>query len=252
MSIIIPVGNRPNWVTAGDELKDDLLDAAKAVVSAAEGDGACEDEGKAEDGVKKTSDDDLGDESAVPEVAEGEAAPVEEGGDEGAVEIEVADDAAEPTEDAVADFAEGGDVEADEVEIECDIVEQVEEAVAKIDEAVSDLKGAVQEGGAEAVIEVGDKHDELGGVGDVGGRYRGDVGGVADMGGEEAEIDVPGVVEDDGIGKEGMEACAGSKDEFVKYAKLSPKNRAKLQNYWVNMLGYPKDYVALMTKNYEK
>ena len=43
-----------------------------------------------------------------------------------------------------------------------------------------------------------------------------------------------------------------SEEEFCKYAKLSPQNRAKLADYWVNMLGYPKDYVSLMTKDYEK
>jgi hypothetical protein len=33
---------------------------------------------------------------------------------------------------------------------------------------------------------------------------------------------------------------------------LSKANRAKLSDYWTNMLGFPKDYVALMTKDYEK
>lgn len=49
-----------------------------------------------------------------------------------------------------------------------------------------------------------------------------------------------------------MEKAASSDGEFVKYAKLSAENRSKLANYWTKMLGFPKEYVALMTKDYEK
>ena len=60
---------------------------------------------------------------------------------------------------------------------------------------------------------------------------------------------------------EGEETCASeeaemeksaSAEEFCKYAKLSSQNRKKLKDYWTNMLGYPKDFVDLMTKDYEK
>ena len=42
-----------------------------------------------------------------------------------------------------------------------------------------------------------------------------------------------------------------SGDEFVKYAKISPKNRKKLRDYWKNMLNYAPDFVDLMVKDYE-
>jgi len=49
-----------------------------------------------------------------------------------------------------------------------------------------------------------------------------------------------------------MDKSAASDGEFVKYAKLSPANKSKLAEYWTKALGFPKEYVALMTKDYEK
>jgi hypothetical protein len=48
----------------------------------------------------------------------------------------------------------------------------------------------------------------------------------------------------------GMDKSA-SAEEFCKYAKISPANRSKIKDYWKNMLGYPSDYVELMTKDWE-
>ena len=49
-----------------------------------------------------------------------------------------------------------------------------------------------------------------------------------------------------------LEKSAATEEEFCRFAKLSPANRKKLGDYWKNMLGFPKDYVDLMVKDYEK
>lgn len=41
-------------------------------------------------------------------------------------------------------------------------------------------------------------------------------------------------------------------DNWVKLAEISPKNRKKIYDYWSKQLGYPKDFVKLMVKDYEK
>lgn len=48
-----------------------------------------------------------------------------------------------------------------------------------------------------------------------------------------------------------MDKSAATEEEFCKFAKLSPVNKQKLNQYWT-ALGFPKDYVNLMTKDYEK
>ena len=45
---------------------------------------------------------------------------------------------------------------------------------------------------------------------------------------------------------------AATEEEFCRFAKLSPSNKQKLARYWTDMLGYPKDWVDLLTKDYEK
>ena len=49
-----------------------------------------------------------------------------------------------------------------------------------------------------------------------------------------------------------MEKSANAEEKFVKLSMLSKENRKKLMDYWVNMEQFPKDYVALMVKDYEK
>lgn len=49
-----------------------------------------------------------------------------------------------------------------------------------------------------------------------------------------------------------MDKAASTEEEFTRFAKLSPVNKKKVADYWTNMLGFPKDYVALMVKDYEK
>ena len=45
-------------------------------------------------------------------------------------------------------------------------------------------------------------------------------------------------------------SIAGVSGRWVKIAKLSPENQKKTKEYWL-MLGFPKDYVDAMVKDYE-
>lgn len=161
----------------------------------------------------------------------------------------------------VVEVADEGEVheEAEEVAIESVevAVETAAEALEDAAEAIAEVKGVTVDEGAEEVPE-GPVDDEVVEV-------------------SEIEIEVPGVMEEDEdveVEKEGGLGCmmsdesgeektaeedsekeptvADSSEEFCKFAKLSPQNRSKIADYWVNMLGYPKDYVALLTKDYEK
>lgn len=49
-----------------------------------------------------------------------------------------------------------------------------------------------------------------------------------------------------------MAKSASTPEEFCKFAMISPENKKKLKDYWVNALGYPADFVSLMIKDYEK
>ena len=52
-----------------------------------------------------------------------------------------------------------------------------------------------------------------------------------------------------GASEEGETKEASSSEEFCRYAKLSSGNRKKLVDYWVNALGYPRDFVSLLVKD---
>jgi len=117
----------------------------------------------------------------------------------------------------------------------------VEEAIEKVEDAVADLKEVAVEGEAESVeIDL-------------------DVEPTPDIPGKEvsdSEIIVksePDMACACAKKKEvAMDKSASTEEEFCKFAMLSKANRAKLNDYWINMLGFPKDYVNLMTKDYEK
>ena len=69
---------------------------------------------------------------------------------------------------------------------------------------------------------------------------------------EEVEIDIGEEVGPEDIVKKSEEdsSCtAKSKGEFVRLAKLSPKNREAVKEYWLG-LGFPKDYVEAMVRDY--
>jgi len=50
----------------------------------------------------------------------------------------------------------------------------------------------------------------------------------------------------------GMGVLASDANDFVKLSAISPDTRKKVTTYWQDYLGFPSDYVKLMTKNYEK
>lgn len=153
-----------------------------------------------------------------------EAPCCEEGG---LPEVVVEDEAVIPEADGAAvievseGFPEESTAEVSEIEI---AIDDVEEALEVVKEVVESITG---EGEAEVTeVSLGEEAD---------------IPGVMDS--EEGEVETE---------KEGMQVMMSSDEDFCKFAKLSPQNRSKLSNYWVNMLGYPKDYVSLLTKDYEK
>jgi len=46
-------------------------------------------------------------------------------------------------------------------------------------------------------------------------------------------------------------AVSASSDDWVRTSAISPKNRKQVYDYWSKQLGYPKDFVKLMVKDYE-
>jgi len=156
--------------------------------------------------------------------------------DEGVVELEVEEVSNEESEEAgsVADAVKAVEDKAEAAEAK---IEAVVEAIDQIEEAV--------EGVREVCVEISDVEEESEGV-------------------EEVELDIE--VEDEGgediiVESEPEEVMASGKklqlkeastEEFCKFAMLSKVNKKKLADYWINMLNYPKDYVDLMTKTYEK
>lgn len=130
--------------------------------------------------------------------------------------------------------------------------EAIKESVDKLEEVVTDLKDAVQKSDvaeeSEIEIEICDDEAKDEEVNEVEIEVEDD---------KDEEPEVPGkdtskeeiVVESE---EPKMDKSAATDEEFCRFAKLSPENKKKLSNYWINMLNYPKDYVALMTKDYEK
>ena len=164
---------------------------------------------------------------------------------------EVKPDSAVKSDSASSDSTCGlpppADVVTEPVAEEVGEVSKMEAAVEKIDEAVVELKEVVQEEkgetgeATEVEFEVSDDK-----VTDIPGK------GISD-----SEI----IVEStpalpcacaDTKKEVTMDKAAATEEEFCRFAKLSPANRKKLGDYWVNMLGFPKDYVSLMVKDYEK
>ena len=177
---------------------------------------------------------------AAKGVVEAEAAEVKE------VEEATACDTMQDEEAVVLDVdveevPEVGDENGEVVNEVSEVVsteEKVEEATEKIEEAVVELKEAI---GEEVAEEVG---EEVAEVSEIPGEEVVDSEVIV----ESAPCPACGAMASD---KVSMEKSASS-EEFCKFAKLSPQNRQKLANYWTNMLGFPKEYVSLMTKDYEK
>jgi hypothetical protein len=119
-------------------------------------------------------------------------------------------------------------------------VAKIEEAVIEIEDAVEELKGdqKKEEVAEEVEIEITDDDKEV-------------VPGKEVSDGEIIVVSEPSPTACM-AGKKEEVKVASTDEEFQKFAKLSPENKKKLANYWTQMLGYPKDYVDLMTKDYEK
>lgn len=124
-------------------------------------------------------------------------------------------------------------------------------AVDKIEEAVVELKDAAQisDAAEEAEIEIEIEDEPTGDVDKVDA-------GISEIPGKDvsqSEIIVESTPDPLCAEKKvKMDKSASTGEEFCKFAKLTPANRKKLSDYWVNMLGFPKDYVSLMVKDYEK
>ena len=136
-----------------------------------------------------------------------------------------------PDADAV-DFA--GDVnEVSEESPEVDAVECLEQAKDAIEEAVECLGGGEGDDEEfEAEVELDLEDDEA----------------------VEDEDVVEGGVGCGEVVAEQSEECevVASTDDWVKVADINPRTRKKVMNYWATQLGYPKDFVKLMVKDYEK
>ena len=238
MSVIVPAGSkRRDWVpqdpmvktasTDVDEpVKDELLEAAMGVLE------------RQEEVVVAAEDEEVKDDEEVKAEEAEEAEEVKEAcvaADGSEVDVEVK----EP-EAVLEEVSDDGVVTEEEEEV----VEQA--AVEKIKSAVEEIEVALEEvvDAEEALTKVKDAigtveevHEEMG-VEKTDEDETGDVSFTEEVIKDSVEEDEP--------------VIASSEEEFCRFAKISPKNRSKLAKYWKNALGYPADYVDLLTKDYEK
>ena len=234
MSIIMTAGKeKVNWSP-----KDEKDEGLKKTASTEEQEVEASDDDKLYEAAKSFL------ENKVEKEAEAECVAEEE--------VEVVND------DSVVDDV----VEEVSETVEGDAVSKVEDAVDKVEEALEEVKDAVEE------------------------CVDGDENAVEDISDDVAEVEIE-VVDEEPVSDEGeiivesepvCESCgavmakneeeevkessdekaeeeevveASSGDEFVRYSKISPKNRSKLRKYWKGMLAYAPDFVDLMTKDYE-
>ena len=265
MSIIMPAGNKKvDWspkeekvvktASVQGEVKEEvnaLYEAAKLVVEAAKKCDKCgkkvDKDGKCE--CKEEKKEEKKEASAETKVEEKK---------EACVETPKADASAKDTppvmKDEKKDVVEVGVPKNDEVIVEPvseekEEVSKTEAAVGKIEEAVIELKEVVQE-----------EKGETGGVDEVEIEVEDGIPGEEVSNSEIIVQSEPGKCDGSGkametfmsADKSKTEKTASTEEEFCRFAKLSPANKAKLANYWTNMLGYPKDWVDLLTKDYEK
>ena len=148
----------------------------------------------------------------------------------------------------------------EKVEEVAEVIEETkaegEEAKQKVEEiaaVVEDAKEAPAEVPAEAIAEVPAEVDEV----EIEIEDDKDPKEVDISVDEKGEVSIPGVEdkpeekdeEDDLVKKSKEDVSAKSKGEFIRLAKLSPKNREAVKEYWLG-LGFPKDYVDAMVRDY--
>lgn len=236
MTMIVPAGkNKLDWipsvseglkktasVNSDEDTGSSLYDIAKRVVEAdCAVCGAKDGEGSSE--VSK----------------EDEVVVIETDGVDGEVANEVANEVVEEVSEEVPEEVE---IELEVEEDVGEVVDTVEEAVEKVEEAVSELKEVVTDGevAEDGVCEDVAKCEETEECNEV------------------KEFDIPGEKEVDGDVV--VETCMASEDnkmkkntasfeQFIPIASISKKNKAELKKYWVEYLGFPKDYVDLMIQD---
>ena len=220
MSVIVPAGSkRREWVpqnpmvkTASTDSDSEEQPVKDELLEAAMG--VLDRQAEDEDEVKEACICEDGDAEIEIEVEESPDAVLEEVSDDGVV----TEEEEEIVEQAAVEKIKGA---VEEIELALEEVVDAEEALTKVKDAI----GTVEE-----------VHEEMG------------------VKTEEAdEVSFTEEVIEDSVEEETEEpVIASSPEEFCRFAKISPKNRTKLADYWKNTLGYPADYVDLLTKDYEK
>ena len=244
MSIIMPSGNNKlDWSPKGKMEKtaatgvvaevDELLAAAKSVIKAQAID-AC-----------PVADDKPAD--AFPSEEKPDAFPSEEKPADIKDALKEVEVAVEKVEQAVDQAKDAAGV-ADEIEIE---VEDVGAEKPEIEIEVEDGKPAV--GGEDIIVKSEPEMSACGGSDKE----------VVEAKKKEEKKDDKKVEKCDKCKKDPCECkkasvepvmpkSSSSTEEFCKFAMVSPENKKKIREYWVNALGYPADFVNLMIKDYEK
>lgn len=143
---------------------------------------------------------------------EGQVEEVAEGEDAAVECLERAQDAIEDAVECLGGETEDAPVEEFEMEVEEEVIEGGEECPTQ--KCATDENETVE--ASEETVEASEEDEVV-----------------------EAEDEEDEVVE-------------ASADDWVKLAEISPKNRKKIYDYWSRQLGYPKDFVKLMVKDYEK
>jgi len=160
----------------------------------------------------------------------------------------------EEIKEKVEEVAQVIEEKADEAAVATKKVEEIAAVVGdkveekkeeKVEEKVEEVS---KEEPTEVEIEIEDEKKDV------------SIPGVEEKPAEEVEIDIGKEVGPEDIVKKSKEACpecgkevcsctAKSKGEFIRLAKLSPKNREAVREYWLG-LGFPKDYVDAMVRDY--
>ena len=191
-----------------------------------------------EDGVIDVVED-VSDEVEI-DVVDGDESSVEEVVENAEQALEQALDAVHEVKDSLSGEEVSDDVDGDldgvddEVEIEVEIDDAGEEEVLEDD-------GMLIESEEEGCPSCGHKDDAV--------EVESNVDCYAS---DDADDDDDKECDDCGCKDCECETVTASGNDWVKLSAVSPTNRKKLYDYWSNKLGYPKDFVKLMVKDYEK
>jgi len=231
MTIVVPAGNKKvNWVPSENKLQKTA--STEGVQDVQEESNPLYEAAKSFLASKEAMDmnEDLGDDAPCLD------APCVE--DNGAVDgaVDVADE--KSISEAVKEVEEKAAAAEEKIEAVQQAVEQIGEAVESAKDACAEAGVDGEGDGEEIEVEIGVQDDDEVEI------------EVKDNGEGEDEdglvVESEPEVEDEAI----MDRSA-SAEEFARYSMISPSNRKKLADYWINALGYPRDYVNLLVKDYE-